>query len=328
MITLPSINKKDVVNHLYGILHHGRFVNQIETQIMNDDTESSCLVSENFQYNEYQDDTFWKNVMSDYQNDMFVFAIALGRTDPIVTLRVSTKTFIDSKKLKKLCFVFHRNDNGRKYEPMIRETVINIRDDNGDIAARSVLTGLHGYNMRGKIEIPNDLDLFRVEFKTSFNCKNIPNDFIPSCITAISDMWLEERQNQWMVIKNLHDSSDPEPDSSSPNPDEPDENEYAHAVTPEVPHGLPYEKIWFNEDGLIYRGSHVYASEIDTSTTDTTSIKDRLSQIENKLPENMTPNKLIVTNDISHIEVFDKLTPEDLSYMTLFDDESVPVDPL
>ena len=325
-MALPSINKKDIGKHLYWILHHGKFANQIEWKVINDNTETSCLVSEDFQYSAYQEDPFWKDVMTTYQNDMFVFAIALGQSDPIVTLRVSTKTFIDAKKLKKLCFVFHRNDNGRLYEPMVRETVINLRDVTGAIAARSKLTGLHGYDMRGKIEVPDDLDSFRVEFKTSFNCSRIPGDFIPSCVTAISDMWLEEKEPSFGKILSLNDTSDPEPDSPEPDPN-PDG--YAYAITPEVPSGVPYEKIWFNEEGLAYRGDHVFASEIDTSDKDVTSIKDKLDQIQKSLPGSMTPDKLVVTDVKSQVSVSGDLTPEDLNYFILSDNEDlIPLNPI
>lgn len=325
-MALPNINKKDIGKHLYWILHHGKFANQIEWKVINDDTETSCLVSEDFQYSAYQEDPFWKNVMTRYQNDMFVFAIALGQTDPIVTLRVSTKTFIDAKKLKKLCFVFHRNDNGRLYAPMERETVINLRDSVGDIAARSKLTGLHGYDMRGKIIVPDDLDAFRVEFKTSFNCSRIPDDFVPSCITAISDMWLEEKEATTIKVLNLHDTSDPEPESPEPDPN-PDG--YAYAITPEVPYGVPYEKIWFNEEGLAYRGEHVYATEIDTSDTDVTSIKDKLDQVMKTLPEIMTPDRVVITDDKSQVTISDKVASDDLNYMTITDDDDVViVDPI
>ena len=319
-MALPSISKNDIGKHLYWILHHGKFANQIEWKVINDDTETSCLVSEDFQYSDYQEDPFWKNVMTNYQNDMFVFAIALGETDPMVTLRVSTRTYIDSTELKKLCFVFHRNDNGRKFEPMERETVINIRDSSGAIAAKSVLTGLHGYNIRGKIEIPDNLDSFRIEFKTSFNCKTIPSDFIPSCITAISDMWLEEKEDSWEKIESLNDTSDPEPESPDPDPNP---EGYAHAISPEVPHGVPYEKIWFNEEGLAYRGDHVFATEIDVSDTDVTSIKDKLNQVIKTLPDLMTPDKVSVTDNESHVAIIEEISSEDLDYLMIMDDDDL-----
>ena len=317
-MTLPSISKNDIGKHLYWILHHGKFANQIEWKVINDDTETSCLVSEDFQYSDYQEDPFWKNVMTNYQNDMFVFAIALGTTDPMVTLRVSTRTYIDSRELKKLCFVFHRNDNGRKFEPMERETVINIRDSSGAIAAKSVLTGLHGYNIRGKIEIPDNLDSFRIEFKTRFNCNTIPSDFIPSCITAISDMWLEEKEDSWEKIESLNDTSDPEPESPDPNPEG-----YARAISPEVPHGVPYEKIWFNEEGLAYRGDHVFATEIDVSDTDVTSIKDKLNQVIKTLPDLMPPDKVSVTDNESHVTIIEEISSEDLDYLMIMDDDDL-----
>ena len=326
-MALPITRKNNIEQHLYWILHHGKFENQIEWDILNDDTESSCLVSESFQYSSYQSDQFWKNVMSNYQNDMFVFAIALGKTDPIVTLRVSTKTFINSKKLKRLCFIFNRNDIGRKYEYMKRETVINIRDKTGAIAARSVLTGLHGYNIRGKIDIPDDLDSFRIEFKTQFNCSRIPNTFIPSCITAISDMWLEEQNYSCLKTWNLHDTSDPEP-GTDPNPPEPDE--YARSVTPEVPANTPYEKIWFNEEGIIYKGDHVYATNIQISESDETLITEKLDQVIKNLPDNLKPDRIVITDNMSHLDTIEEIKPYDFEYMALItkideNDEVAPI---
>ena len=60
-----------------------------------------------------------------------------------------------------------------------------------------------------------------------------------------------------------------------------------------------------------------------------TSIKDKLDQIQKSLPENMTPNKLVVTDVKSQVVVSEDLTPEDLNYFILSDDEDpIPLNPI
>ena len=314
---LQKIDVYDYSHQIFRIIHHGTIVNALEMQLIYDDSNESCYVSENFNFNNESDD-FWKSVLSKYQNKMLLTAIVL-RNDPIITFRVSTKNFIDSTHLKKLCFVFHRNDNGRILKEMNREVVINVRDINGNIAARSVLTGLHGYNIRGKITIPTDINEFRIEIKLKMECEKIPDNFTPSCILSISDMWLEhDIYNE--RVESLNDSSDPEIPDDNP-------NDYAHAVTPETLHGIPYTKIWFNEEGIIYRGEHTYASEIPISAEDDTSIRDKVEDILSKLPK-LENNKIMIIDNGNIIKTEDKPDVSDIPYLLIGENMNIECEPL
>lgn len=319
---LPSANTPEFGKHLFWIIHHGSFVDSIEWKIHYDDTKSNCFIASSLKESDYSDDPLWNRVLSKYQIGKFTYAIAFNK-DPIVDLRIDTVSFIECKELKKLCFVFHRNDNGRKLESMKRrECWIYLRDRNGNIAAKSKLIGLHGYDIRGRIDVPDDLTEFRVELKELFECNYAPNEIVPSIVTAISDMWLEDREYPGYKILSLNDDSDPEPsDEPGPGPD-PGPSEYATAVTPEVPDGIPYQKIWFNEEGLAYRGDRAFGTEYDVSSTDTTSITDKLKEVIPRLPDALTPNKYVVSDSNGKFTAYtDGITPKDESFITIGDQD-------
>lgn len=311
-MALPIPNQPVDHNHLKWIIHHGKFEKDIEWKTISALSPDDCLVVENLNHTEY-DGTFWEDVVTPYQDKMLLCAIAYSGKAPIVRVRVSTDSFIDCKNLKKLCFVFHRNDNGRKLDTMTREIWVYVRDKNGDIAARSKLTGLHGYDIRGRIDLPDDLNEFRVEIKEEFNCSYAPDTFVPCCVTCISDMWLEEQDPLPYQILNQHDSSDPDESEPGPGPDP--SAEYATAITPEVESGKPYTKIWFNEQGLIYRGDYYNATQIPMSATDQTSIYDKLTLIEKHLPSTRDPKRVVISNNEGALDVYTGMTTDDLPYL-------------
>ena len=296
----PYDPKEQSCNKIRRIIYDGKFENEYTWQKTLDNTPADCFVSEDLSEDDYKEDPIWNRVFTKYQDGMLTFAVAFGGTDPVVKLRVSTVEFVNCRDLKKLCFVFHRNDIGKKLETLKRECWLNIRDSRGYIAARANLSGLDGYYIRGRIDLPDDLDEFRIEFVTSIDCSYAPSEYVPACVTSISDMWLEERDNIILKVQNLNDDSDPEPDPTpGPDPGPEPSYGYATAVMPETPADVSYTKIWFNHEGIAYRGEFTFADEILLSHEENANtIKQEFDKITPYLPEkSFTANQVVISDE-------------------------------
>ena len=79
--------------------------------------------------------------------------------------------------------------------------------------------------------------------------------------------------------------------------------------------GKPYTKIWFNEQGLIYRGDYYNATQIPMSATDQTSIYDKLTLIEKHLPSTRDPKRVVISNNEGALDVYTGMTTDDLPYL-------------
>lgn len=293
VVNYPNLQQD--TDHLKWIIHNGELNKNLEWRNYGKEN-TKFLIKEKFNYNDYKDDSFWKNVVSPYLNGMVVVSIAFDATYPIIESRLICDTIIETKGLQKLCFVFHRNDIGRDIKSFKRTCWIYIRDENGNIAAKSKIVGLNGFNIRGRIDIPNDLKKFKIEIKEKFDCKMSIDSRIPAIVTAISDMWLEDDNNRVLFISNLNDTSDPEiPIDGEPDP-EPEPTEYATAVTPEVPTNVPYEKIWFNIEGIITRGEHYYSDEIKVNINSNNTIYDELISIGQNIPSNLDGDSIVLSD--------------------------------